>query len=258
MCSPSGGLCKAWKEGLFRRDGCVGRPADAEERRHLRRIGGDPVIASLTIDNGETRARSMSLASIRRTTLLGLTPRTPSPRPNGGALASLIPGPSRCRPRRGLALPVRPGTRHQQDGGFPALSFRVDRSSRAPLASRDWARTAARSDPKFRSPPHDDPYSASLWRDSIGHDTSNSRLLNRTMEVVPPDNQRTSIDTLRAERLSGACAQGISGRTWDVRARSCPAPLPGLPPARRSFVGRSCTFALKGKVVRGNAARRLG
>ena len=47
----------AWKEGLFRVTAASERPADAEERKHLRRIGGDPVIATLTVDDGETTRR---------------------------------------------------------------------------------------------------------------------------------------------------------------------------------------------------------
>jgi hypothetical protein len=44
----------AWKEGLFRVTAASERSADAEERKHLRRIGDDPVIATLTVDDGET------------------------------------------------------------------------------------------------------------------------------------------------------------------------------------------------------------
>ena len=44
----------AWKEGLFRVTAASARPADAEERKHLRRIGDDPMIATLTVDDGET------------------------------------------------------------------------------------------------------------------------------------------------------------------------------------------------------------
>jgi hypothetical protein len=42
----------AWKEGLVCVTAVSERPADAEERKHLRRIGDEPVIATLTVDDG--------------------------------------------------------------------------------------------------------------------------------------------------------------------------------------------------------------
>jgi hypothetical protein len=47
----------AWKEGLFWVTAASERPADAEERKHLRRIGDKPVIATLTVDDGDTTRR---------------------------------------------------------------------------------------------------------------------------------------------------------------------------------------------------------
>ena len=62
--SPAG-----WKEDLFWARGASVRPADAESRKKLRRIGDDPVIASLTLAEGGT----VEVAARRehRATLLG-------------------------------------------------------------------------------------------------------------------------------------------------------------------------------------------
>jgi hypothetical protein len=48
------GFPAAWKEGLFRVSAASERPANAEEHKHLRRIGDKPVIAALTVDDGTT------------------------------------------------------------------------------------------------------------------------------------------------------------------------------------------------------------
>jgi hypothetical protein len=62
----------AWKEGLFRVTAASERSADAEERKHLRRIGDDPVIATLTVDDGETtRQIDVAARSSEALTLLG-------------------------------------------------------------------------------------------------------------------------------------------------------------------------------------------
>ena len=62
----------AWKEGLFRVTAASERPADAEERKHLRRIGSDPVIATLTVDDGETtRQIDVAARASEALTLLG-------------------------------------------------------------------------------------------------------------------------------------------------------------------------------------------
>jgi hypothetical protein len=62
----------AWKEGLFRVTAASERPADAEERKHLRRIGDDPVIATLTIEDGETtRQIDVAARASEALTLLG-------------------------------------------------------------------------------------------------------------------------------------------------------------------------------------------
>jgi hypothetical protein len=47
----------AWKEGLFWVTAASERPADADERKHLRRIGKGPLIATLTVDEGGTTRR---------------------------------------------------------------------------------------------------------------------------------------------------------------------------------------------------------
>ncbi len=47
----------AWKQGLFRVTAAPALRADAEERKHLRRIGDEPVIATLTVDDGGTTRR---------------------------------------------------------------------------------------------------------------------------------------------------------------------------------------------------------
>jgi hypothetical protein len=52
----------AWKEGLFRVTAASERSADAEERKHLRRIGDDPVIATLAVEDGE-RAHQIDVAA---------------------------------------------------------------------------------------------------------------------------------------------------------------------------------------------------
>jgi hypothetical protein len=62
----------AWKEGLFRVTAASERPADAEERKHLRRIGDDPMIATLTVDDGETtRQIDVAARASDALTLLG-------------------------------------------------------------------------------------------------------------------------------------------------------------------------------------------
>jgi hypothetical protein len=66
------GAPAAWKEGLFRVTAASERPADAEERKHLRRIGDDPVIATLTGEDGETpRQIDLAARSSDALTLLG-------------------------------------------------------------------------------------------------------------------------------------------------------------------------------------------
>jgi hypothetical protein len=62
----------AWKEGLFRVTAASERPADAKERKHLRRIGDDPVIATLTVDDGDTtRQIDVAARASDALTLLG-------------------------------------------------------------------------------------------------------------------------------------------------------------------------------------------
>ena len=45
----------AWKEGLLPVSAASARPASAEERKHLRRIGDEPVIATLTFEDAGTK-----------------------------------------------------------------------------------------------------------------------------------------------------------------------------------------------------------
>ena len=47
----------AWKEGLFAVTAASERPADPEEREHLRRIGDEPVIATLTVEDAGTTSQ---------------------------------------------------------------------------------------------------------------------------------------------------------------------------------------------------------
>ena len=62
----------AWKEGLFRVTDASERPANAEERKHLRWIGDEPVIATLTLDDGEsTRQIDVAARASEALTLLG-------------------------------------------------------------------------------------------------------------------------------------------------------------------------------------------
>jgi hypothetical protein len=47
-----------WEEGgLLLVTAATERPADGEERKHLRRIGDEPVIATLTVDDSDTTRR---------------------------------------------------------------------------------------------------------------------------------------------------------------------------------------------------------
>jgi len=67
----------AWKEGLFRVSAASERPANAEERKHLRRIGDEPVIATLTVDDGTTTHQiDVAARASNARTLLG--PHAPS------------------------------------------------------------------------------------------------------------------------------------------------------------------------------------
>jgi hypothetical protein len=43
----------AWKEGLYRVSAVSARPADAQERKHLHRIGDEPVIATFSIEDAD-------------------------------------------------------------------------------------------------------------------------------------------------------------------------------------------------------------
>jgi hypothetical protein len=52
----------AWQEGLFWVTAASARAADAEERKPLRRIGDEPVIATLTVDDGGT-TRQIDIAA---------------------------------------------------------------------------------------------------------------------------------------------------------------------------------------------------
>lgn len=45
----------AWKEGLLPVSAASARPASAEERKHLRRIGDEPVITTLTFEDAGTK-----------------------------------------------------------------------------------------------------------------------------------------------------------------------------------------------------------
>lgn len=49
-----GGSTAAWKRELAWTAGLATRPADEEERKKLRRLGGSPLIASLTLVEGGT------------------------------------------------------------------------------------------------------------------------------------------------------------------------------------------------------------
>jgi hypothetical protein len=62
----------AWKEGLLLVTAATERPADAEERKHLRRIGDEPVIATLTVDDSDTTRRiDVAACASDARTLLG-------------------------------------------------------------------------------------------------------------------------------------------------------------------------------------------
>ena len=69
----------AWKEALILAEDAIARPASADERKRLHRIGDEPVIATLKADSGE----SIDLAArgADRWTLLG--PFARSERLNG-------------------------------------------------------------------------------------------------------------------------------------------------------------------------------
>ena len=67
----------AWKGGLFRVSAGSERPASAEERKHLRRIGDEPVIATLTVEDGTTHQIDVAARASDARTLLG--PYAPSP-----------------------------------------------------------------------------------------------------------------------------------------------------------------------------------
>ena len=73
MCSPIEGLPRLGrKESFGNWSAASERPADAEERKHLRRIGDDPVIATLTVDDGETtRQIEVAARASEALTLLG-------------------------------------------------------------------------------------------------------------------------------------------------------------------------------------------
>jgi hypothetical protein len=47
----------AWKEGLFWVTAASARPADAGERKHLRRIGDEPVITTLIVKDAGTTSQ---------------------------------------------------------------------------------------------------------------------------------------------------------------------------------------------------------
>jgi len=71
------GSTAAWKEGLFRVSAASERPANAEERKHLRRVGDEPVIARLTFDDGRTTHQiDIAARATNARTLLG--PYAPS------------------------------------------------------------------------------------------------------------------------------------------------------------------------------------
>jgi hypothetical protein len=62
----------AWKEGLLWVTAASARPADAEERKHLRRIGDEPVITTLTVtDAGTTRRIDVAARASDARALLG-------------------------------------------------------------------------------------------------------------------------------------------------------------------------------------------
>jgi hypothetical protein len=62
----------AWKEGLVWVTAASARPANAEERKHLRRIGDEPVIATLTVaDAGTKRRMDVAARESDAGTLLG-------------------------------------------------------------------------------------------------------------------------------------------------------------------------------------------
>jgi hypothetical protein len=62
----------AWKEGLHRVTAVSARPAETQERKHLRRIGHEPVIATLTVDDaGELRRIDVAARASDAEALLG-------------------------------------------------------------------------------------------------------------------------------------------------------------------------------------------
>jgi hypothetical protein len=85
----------AWKEGLFWVTAASERPADAEERKHLRRIGDEPVIATLTVDDaGTTRRIDVAARASDARTLRGPYFERAHRERDGGELMRAAPGSS--------------------------------------------------------------------------------------------------------------------------------------------------------------------